>query len=643
MLFKFSAMNITNLNKKLDNYKKTDSIFKNKKNWKSRLIKFLIIFAIFFFLIYLPARSIYSSAKQAMVGLNQINAGMKAENLDDIKAGLNTTKSSIGAINTALNFFIYLRIIPFIGGYYADAKHFAAAANYEMNAAQIIVDGLEPYKNELGFTGNTTAGQDRIAQIVKILDKALPNIDKFAPSMKKARDEVSSIDTNKYPDQIGSKQLKSRVEEAKNFIIGAHIAVTDARPALLMASSMLGEPNAKNYLMLFQNDKELRATGGFLTAYAFLNLDKGHLTTTQSDDIYRLDEKLLKVCLTKICPLTPPAPIIKYLPEVTGKPRTAWSMRDSNLSPDLPTSMADFERMYRMLSDAIQFDGIITIDTQVVEELIKITGPVEVNGITYSAENDKRCNCANVVYELESYAEIAAKGETDRKEVVGTLMQTILAKLLGSGADKLPTFINVGVQLANEKHIMMYMHDTNTQNALSQLNWTGEIKKNVSGDYLHINDSNFAGGKSNLYVEEKVTYEITIGNDRSTKNKVTIEYKNPQPFNFWLNGINRSYVRIYVPKGSQLTYSKGSDDLLTTQTDDTLNKTYFEGFVQVRPQNSRTLIVEYTSPNKIFGKNYPLLIQKQPGTKDHHYIIKINGSTKAEFNLTSDKTLDLTF
>lgn len=636
-------MVITNLNKRLNTIKKTDSSYKEKRNWKSRLIKILVILGIIFMFIYLPARSIYSSTKEAMVGVARINSGMKAENFDEIEAGVEVTKSAVDRINTTLNFFIYLRVIPFVGGFYADSKHFSSAASYEIEATRIILEGLEPYKSELGFTGQVTAGQDRIAQAVKILDKTLPSIDKFEPLMKKARDEVEDINVDKYPEQLGQRKLKSRIDEAKNFIIGAHIAVTDARPALEAAPSALGEPSSKMYLMLFQNDKELRATGGFLTAYAFLGLDKGHLSTTQSDDIYRLDEKLLNVCLSKICPLAPPAPIVKYLPETTGKPRLAWSMRDSNLSPDLPASAREFERMYQMLNDAVPFDGIITIDTSVVEDLIKITGPIEVGGTTYSAETDKRCNCANVIYELEHYAEVASKGESDRKEVVGTLMQTILAKLLGSGMDKLPSFINVGVKLAADKHIMMYMHDSTTQSALSQLNWTGEIKNDTPGDYLHINDSNFAGGKSNLYVEEKVTYEIKVEGDGTAKNKLTIEYKNPQPFNTWLNGILRSYVRVYTPKGSTLTYSKGSDDPVAIQVDEALNKTYFENFVQVRPQNSRTLSLEYTLPNKVSGKTYSLLIQKQPGAKDHHYIIKINGATKAEFDLTTDKQLNLSF
>ncbi len=370
-----------------------------------------------------------------------------------------------------------------------------------------------------------------------------------------------------------------------------------------------------------------------MTAYATLTINNGQVSATASDDIYRLDEKLLNVCLTKICPLTPPSPIVKYLPEVTGKARSAWSMRDSNLFPDVPTSAKQFEKMYSFLGEGLPFDGIIYIDTQVVEQLIEITGPIDVYGTKYSAEVDKRCNCPNVIYELENYAEVAAKGEKDRKAVLGVLMQQILAKSVGADVEKIPQLIETIALLAQEKHVMFYMHDTQTQSALAQLNWTGEIK-NYDGDFLHINDSNFAGGKSNLYVTQIVTQEINKQSDGSYKKKITIEYKNDQPFNTWLNGINRDYVRFYVPLGSKLISSKGSDDRVNTGED--LGKTYFDAFVQIRPQNSRKLEIEYTIPYKPSGK-YQLLIQKQPGAKDFEYKIKLNGSQKADFKLEQDK------
>ncbi|MCL4365786.1 DUF4012 domain-containing protein, partial [Patescibacteria group bacterium] len=284
----------------------------------------------------------------------------------------------------------------------------------------------------------------------------------------------------------------------------------------------------------------------------------------------------------------------------------------------------------------LPFDGILYIDSQVVEALIEVTGPIDVFGTTFSAEPDKRCDCPNVIYELESYAEIAAKGEKDRKAILGVLMQQILARSVGADIEKLPQLVETIATLANHKHIMFYMHDANMQKALTNLNWTGDIK-NFEGDYLHINDSNFAGGKSNLYVDQTVSQEINVQNDGTVKKKISIEYKNDQPFGIWLNGINRDYVRFYVPKGSKLISSKGSEVQVTTTED--LDKTVFEAFVQIRPQNLRKLEIEYFVPYKPNGK-YQLMVQKQPGAKDFHYKVKFNGSTKADFKLDQDKELN---
>ena len=306
-------------------------------------------------------------------------------------------------------------------------------------------------------------------------------------------------------------------------------------------------------------------------------------------------------------------------------------MRDSNISPDVPTSAKEFERMYLLLGQGLPFDGIIYIDSQVVEELIEVTGPIEVLGTRYSSQQDTRCECPNVIYELESYAEIAAKGEQDRKAILGVLMQQILSRSVGADIEKIPQLIETIVRLANHKHVMFYLHDSKTQKAIADLNWIGEIK-NLNGDYLHINDANFAGGKSNLYVEQVVTQDIKIEKDKIIK-KLTIEYKNPKPFNIWLNGINRDYVRIYVPKGSKLISSKGSDDPVNTLED--LNKTVFDAFIQVRPQNSRKLELEFEVPY-VPQNDYQLMVQKQPGAKDFQYKIKINGKQVKDFKLDMD-------
>lgn len=623
-------MKFLNLNKKLESLNSNYS----RKPKKGQMIKrLLIILFILLVALVIPSTMIFFSLKETAQHGKAIVAAYKVQNFNQLKNEVASTKGALQKIDMSLNFLFWLRIVPFLGSYYFDIKGFTQAGVEELTAVDSILSKLEPSQKELGFDGHPKSGPDRVIQAVKILDKTIINLDKVENNLKKAADAVKDINIDKYPESFKGFTVRKNLEVAKNFIQGAAVAVREGKDALSVSPKALGIPTAKNYLLLFQNDKEIRPTGGFLTAFATLSIDKGQISATNSDDIYRLDEKLLEVCLRKICPLTPPSPIVRYLPEVSGKARSAWSMRDSNISPDVPTSARQFESMYQLLGQGLPYDGIIYIDSQVVEELIEVTGPIDVFGTKFSAEVDKRCNCPNVIYELESYAEIASKGEKDRKAILGVLMQQILAKSIGADVEKIPQLAETVARLANHKHVMFYMHDSDTQNALAKLNWTGQIK-NYDGDYLHINDSNFAGGKSSLYVEQTVIQDITIKNGEVRK-KITIEYKNPQAFNTWLNGINRDYVRFYLPEGSKLVSGKGSEDGVR-QIDDELDKSIVEAFITVRPQNSRKLEIEVTEPYKPKGE-YKIMVQKQPGAKDFHYIIKINGSKKADFKLDQDK------
>ncbi len=622
-----------NLNKRLS-YSDKKYLRRTSHKGKLRLLVILVILAIAF---TIPSLFAFLGLRDTLSHGKSLVAAYKAQDFDSLKKEVSATKNGLQQANLSLGFLFWLKIIPFLGGYYSDAKGFTNAGAEGLIAADKILSNLKGSEAELGFNGSPKSGPERVTQALNILNKSLPFMDKIEGNLRKAADSVKSIDTNKYPEKFNGKLIRRNIEAAKGFIMGAEVAIREGQTALSMAPAALGINGPKNYFLLFQNDKEIRPTGGFLTAFATLTLDNGQVSASTSDDIYRLDEKLLNVCLTKICPLTPPDPIVRYLPEVSGKPRSAWSMRDSNMSPDVPTAAEEFERMYQLLGEGLPYDGIIYIDSQVVEELIEITGPIDVFGTTFSAETDKRCNCPNVIYELESYAEIAAKGEKDRKAILGVLMQQILARTVGADVEKLPALVETVARLANHKHIMFYMHEAKLQEALAKLNWTGEIK-NAEGDYLHINDSNFAGGKSNLYVKQTVTQDISIQKDGTVKKKINIEYKNDQPFGVWLNGINRDYVRFYVPEGSKLLSSKGSEVTVTTIED--LGKTVFEAFIQVRPQNTRKLEIEYTVPYKAEGE-YKLTVQKQPGAKDFRYIIKINGSTKADFKLDQDREFNL--
>ncbi|MBI2009902.1 MAG: DUF4012 domain-containing protein, partial [Candidatus Chisholmbacteria bacterium] len=462
-----------------------------------------------------------------------------------------------------------------------------------------------------------------------------PEIDRVAEKVKIANQELGKINPNRYPFTVKGRNLKESITEAQSFAAEALVAVTDAKPVLEIIPEALGISKEKKYLVMFQNDAELRATGGFMTAYGILRVDKGKVFQEKSDDIYNLDSKFNSR-------LKPPELIDKYLPNVFY-----WYLRDMNLSPDFKASMDVFYEHYQDIPGETEVDGIIAVDTQVLSDLVTILGPIDVPGFgTFSSENDSRCDCPQIIYELEDMASRpVAYIKTDRKGFLAPMLQTILLKAYGSPKNLWPGLFQTMTRDIAEKHALFYLFDASSQQAIEGINVAGRILE-FDADYFHVNDVNLGGAKSNMFVTEEVIQEITIGDDDTVTKKVTIAYKNPAPASncnleageLCLNGILRNVMRLYVPRGSELKEALGFEED-TTETYEELGKTVFQGFFTLSPENQAKVVFEYTLPFKVEGDEYRQLIQKQPGKKKPKYVVMINNEHQEEFELASDKEL----
>jgi len=374
-----------------------------------------------------------------------------------------------------------------------------------------------------------------------------------------------------------------------------------------------------------------------MTAYAIFRVDKGIIHVDSSSDIYAIDDTIPGKSAA-------PRPLQLYLPKVP-----LLNLRDSNLSPDFVTSMDTFYKMYQKAPGYTKVDGIIAVDTRALVAAMNILGDMQVDGATYSTKNDPRCDCPQVIYALEEYADQPLQiVKQNRKGIIGDLMYAIMNKAFSS-SPKLywgPLFQTMLAQ-TSQKHVIFYSFNTDAQSGLEALNASARILP-FEGDYLHINEANFGGAKSNLFVTETVTQNYDVKSDGGITKTVTIDYKNPfapsdcnlERGNLCLNAILRDWIRIYVPKGSQLVTSQGSEVKLISYEE--LGKTVFEGFLTVRPQGVAKFTITYTLPFKTAaGSTLPVLIQKQPGTGDFDYIIQVNGKQTNEFPLSTDATLKL--
>jgi hypothetical protein len=471
------------------------------------------------------------------------------------------------------------------------------------------------------------------------MGKITPEIDTIANQLTLIKQEIDQVDPNHYPSFIFGHTVNNDLSGVKTSVDEVATFVDNARPLVKLLPILLGSTETKKYMILFQNDKELRPTGGFITGYAIINVNQGIISVEKSADIYPLDATISNKPAA-------PAPILKYFPGVYQ-----YNLRDSNLSPDFVVSMQTFNSMYQTAGEYEPVDGIIAIDTDVLVSTIKILdNNVSAGGQTFTTDPDAQCNCPEVIYALEdSISRPVDYFTTTRKSILGSLLQAIMVKALSSSPKKYwGSLFQDFITETQQKHVLFDLNDPTAQQGIDSLNAAGQVVP-FSGDYLYINETNFSGAKVNIFMQEQVTNSYSIGSDGTISKTVTINYKDPFPPSdcslasggLCLNAEYRDWFRVLVPQGSVLQSSNGSQVPISTYTD--LGKTFFDGFITVRPEGIATLTLTYTLPFKLSkGSPLPVLIQKQPGTYDTPYTNIVNGRTIDTFPLLTDHEEQLT-
>jgi hypothetical protein len=315
--------------------------------------------------------------------------------------------------------------------------------------------------------------------------------------------------------------------------------------------------------------------------------------------------------------------------------------------------MDTFYPYYQQASGTYDVDGILAVDTKFLAALLEITGPVGVSGYgDFSAEPDDRCEgCPQVVYQLESMiTKPLGTLVSNRKAVLGPLMQSIILNVVNSPANRMPAFFQAIITSIEQKDLLFYAQETDKQAEVEDLNMSGRIKDFKTGDYFHLNDANFGGAKSNLFIKQTVEQTYTISKEGTITKEVKIKYSNPAPASdcnlesggLCLNGLYRNWFRIYVPLGSELIEMKGSE--VEPLVYEELGKTVFEGFFgdtyPLYPNGGTSIVtLNYQLPFKYdSAQDFELFIQKQPGTKNNSYTICFEDDCQ-EFELNQDKLI----
>lgn len=587
---------------------------------------------------YNVAIDIKAQAQEAAFHGQAAYSQFKAQNLPGAQSELNNVEEKLTQVQTSYQKLSFYRFFPFINKYYYDGIHGLAGAQAGLQAGLKSLETIAPYADVLGFAGEGTfeggTAEDRLKLVLETLEKVTPELDAISANLQTMEDEFAQIDSNRYPEQIRGMEIKSRIDQVKSLSNGANLALTQYRPFIEKLPEIMGAGDQrKKYLVLFTNDGELRATGGFLTAYSIIFIENGKVTPEKSDDIYELDQKFSQRI---------------EIPEQLGRYLTTesyWHLRDMNIYPDFKQSMETFLEHYSTIkSEPQDIDGIIAIDTNVLTGLLEVLGPVEVPGYgTFSAqETDK--GIPQVVYAL---SEIITRPtpylREDRKGILGPMMRAILTKAYGAPKQQWPDLFTQAMKLLESRDAQIYFIDEQVQAAAEAINVAGKMELDNGNDFLAVVNSNLGGAKSNFFISSEMDQVIDSAPvDGMIEKTVIITYKNNQEADncnleaglLCLNSTNRDWTRLYVPKGSELIEAQGFNEEAVVY--DEGDFTIIEGFFLLEPMSQAKLNITYKVPYTD-EEMYRVRIWKQGGVDPVPVMMEVTGGQE---ELTLDKDID---
>ena len=400
-----------------------------------------------------------------------------------------------------------------------------------------------------------------------------------------------------------------------------------------LLKELIGGNGPRLYLFLFQNNHELRPTGGFIGSYALLEMRSGEVRRFFVDGIFNPDGQLKEN-------IVPPLPIQKI--------STGWSLHDSNWFPDFPTS-AEKARFFYEKTGGPTTDGVVALTPEVLERLLRIMGPVDLPeyGVTIDAQNFVPL----IQEEVETGYD---KEENNPKKILGDLTGVILRRLIENPNPQL--LIQLGdefVRLLNERHILLFARDNRIQALIENSHWSGKVLS-TPYDYLSVIHTNINGFKTDGVIQDEIGHRVSIQADGSLIDTVTITrtHTGGNTDYDWWNRVNANYMRVYVPLGSKLLSASGMtrevnvppvdytalnfrrdpdveqeegriqvDPESGTRIGEEFGKTVFGNWVYVSPGEQVTVIYRYRLPFQLsLDSSHPvpfsILYQKQSGTSD---------------------------
>lgn len=505
------------------------------------------------------------------------------------------------------------------------------------DALKVLVTGL---KNPLGTSGGLTSSD--MSKISGDVDQVQSLFGQIGGQIQQLRPSDLTIDPRLGPLVGGVVQKLPEITQLVNDLDG----FTHALPQLLG----VGKPST--YLVLILDSSELRPTGGFIGNFGTLSIDSGRMDPNfHIRDITLLDSSVKFGDVPNQQIINIPAQYAWLKTIFKPGSTNSWSLRDSNLDPDYPTTARSAITLYsQLLPDAQkniaasgsnlalynpqasgQFAGVVTLSLGFFQQALSVTGKIQVQ----DGSINETITADNFVQKIHYYA-LAAPGTGPDNQVCGEtscakvftadVVKAFMTKVKSNLSQYLGGLAKLFYDSLRTKDIEVYLSDAKAQQMLSDLRIAAEVQAPATGDSVFEVESNIGANKDNYFLQYKMADQITVDQSGAATHHLNWQYTWPNDpatlaESFAAGSTNyHSYSRIYVPPSAAVI---SQSNLVAFGQDNpsafTFNRRVFHGAAYAYSNLGQTYryAVAWKAPGVVIhdstGYHYHLMFQREAG------------------------------
>ncbi len=442
----------------------------------------------------------------------------------------------------------YLGWVPKVGPLLVAAPHLVEMADAGTETAAYAMRGLKP--GLVALQSESESDGSKLPQLVAAIDQARPDLLQAAQSLDKVAAARSQIDNvEQFPGK--TRELMALFDEILPL-------AQDGLKLAQVLPQMAGVDGLRRYLILAQNEDELRATGGFISGTGVVVVENGRILSLDFGDAYGVDD-----LAGKPYEEYPPQPLYELMQ------LDYFLFRDANYWPDFPTSAEKAMSLYEYGQDYPPLDGVVAIDQHFLELLLGGLGSAAIPELGLEVSADTL---------IEDLRASWRKGDDDnqewwetRKAFLGPFAAAIMQKLeSGDLSDVKPKALLLNMsQAVRGKHLQIYMKAPAEAAVLDEINWDGRLENNTGQDFLLVLDTNMGFNKANVYVKREIDYAVQLLADGTAVANLTINYTHTgadtgqtctqySPYQDVINYLQVAnkcyfnYLRVYTPQQTRL-------------------------------------------------------------------------------------------